>query len=336
MCDLFVVYVPFYITLYVRHSLLTSYSQGVREEKYSSIEVILVAESIKLVASGFLSVWQSSKKTGSGFWLYRLLNLLWNGRKVIILVILYSISNTIPLYAISRIGAPIFTVCIQLKVFTTAAFATVMLGRKYSSTKWRALLLLIVGCILVASPILTKSGSSGDGEGESELGESVLGLGAVMVQVMISGFSAVYFEALLKDKDDTTTIWERNFQLSFYSILFLVSYLVSTMVSNSLSPPIQQGAATSPSQDQDMELFSGWTECTVGVALLQGAGGLIVAATLKYADAVLKCFATAVSIIIVSVLGYLFLGNDIDLFAALGMLVTVISIFNYTLDHAHN
>ena len=69
------------------------------------------------------------------------------------------------------------------------------------------------------------------------------------------------------------------------------------------------------------------------IAVLNGAGGLLVAATLKYADAVLKCFATAVSIIITSVVGYFFLGNDIDIFVALGMVVTVIAIFNYTMDH---
>ena len=59
---------------------------------------------------------------------------------------------------------------------------------------------------------------------------------------------------------------------------------------------------------------------------------MLVAATLKYADAVLKCFATAVAIIITSVLSYVLLGSSIDAFASLGMLTTVLSIFNYTLD----
>lgn len=295
-----------------------------------------MSEMIKLFASGFISVFQSSKKTGNGFWLYRLLNLIWNGKKVIILVILYSIANTVPLFAISRIGAPIFTVCIQLKIFTTAAFATVILGRQYSFTKWRALLLLVVGCVLVASPILKEPVIGGDSVRsgtELGLGESVLGLGAVMVQVTISGFSAVYFEALLKDKEDVTTIWERNFQLAFYSVLFLTT---SYFVSNSMYTLPYNNSIASTQATYQHEVFSGWSELTLGIALLQGAGGLIVAATLKYADAVLKCFATAVSIIIVSVVGYFFLDNDIDLFVGIGMLVTVISIFNYTLDHQQN
>ena len=39
------------------------------------------------------------------------------------------------------------------------------------------------------------------------------------------------------------------------------------------------------------------------------------------------------AIIITSVLSYLLLGSSIDVFAALGMVTTVLAIFNYTLDH---
>ena len=322
----------------------------------------MVAEGIKLVVSGAISVVSSSKNDHHSSWPLKLLGLLWNGRKVIILVILYSVSNTIPLYAISRIGAPLFTVCIQLKIFTTAMFASFFLKREYSSAKWRAILLLIVGCILVASPIFsrhqsplplsppTPSPTMGAIEGQTPQKEpvmldnsqveAVLGLAAVLVQTLISGFSAVYFESLLKDKEDSTTIWERNFQLAGFSLLVLGTYLCSEAVYSSFSTnPLVSAQLRGDSQTVSVKntpllvLFEGWTGWTVLIAVLNGAGGLLVAATLKYADAVLKCFATAVSIIITSIVGYLFLGNDIDVFVALGMVVTVISIFNYTLDY---
>ena len=45
---------------------------------------------------------------------------------------------------------------IQLKIFSTAAFAVVLLGRNITSPKWRALLLLVLGCILVASPTFNR------------------------------------------------------------------------------------------------------------------------------------------------------------------------------------
>ena len=61
-------------------------------------------------------------------------------------------------------------------------------------------------------------------------------------------------------------------------------------------------------------------------------GGLLVAATLKYADAILKCFATAFSIILSTVLGYYWLRAQVDLFVFIGVACTVLSLFNYTLD----
>ena len=205
----------------------------------------MVGEGIKLIVSGALSIAQSSSKNDHhSSWPLKLLGLIGSGKKVIILVILYSISNTIPLYAISRIGAPLFTVCIQLKIFTTAVFATMILGREYSSAKWRAILLLIVGCILVASPIFSQGSPPPTLEtpaaAESSIGgpqlQAVLGLVAVLAQTLISGFSSVYFESLLKDKEDSTTIWERNFQLAGFSLLVLGSYLCSETIYSSSGP----------------------------------------------------------------------------------------------------
>ena len=54
------------------------------------------------------------------------------------------------------------------------------------------------------------------------------------------------------------------------------------------------------------------------------------AATLKYADAILKVLATAGSIVFSSVLGYLLLGGSMDIFVILGGLSTILAIVNYT------
>jgi UDP-sugar transporter A1/2/3 len=96
---------------------------------------------------------------------------------------------------------------------------------------------------------------------------------------------------------------------------------------------ISNGSAAATAPDTSYILFEGWTWVTCAIAVVNGLGGILVAGTLKYADAVLKCFATAVSIIIVSVIGYFFLDSDIDIFVAIGMLVTVLSVFNYSLDY---
>lgn len=78
--------------------------------------------------------------------------------------------------------------------------------------------------------------------------------------------------------------------------------------------------------------FQGWSLVTLLMALFQAGGGLLVAATLKYADAVLKTLATSGSIVISAVLGYLLLGGTLDIFVGIGSVATILAIFNYTLD----
>lgn len=80
--------------------------------------------------------------------------------------------------------------------------------------------------------------------------------------------------------------------------------------------------------------FNGWTMNAVVIALIQAFGGLLVAATLKYADAVLKTLATSGSIVISAVLGFLFLEGTLDMFVSLGAVTTILAITNYTLSDA--
>lgn len=291
-----------------------------------------------------------------------LFSLLSRGRKLLVLVLLYAVANVIPFYAINKVGAPIFTVVMQLKIFATAGFSSCMLKRIYSSTKWRALILLVVGCILVSTPVMDPpppstievsplqnstailSASSVPFSSPYPFleifapaldllfsyGPGLLGLCATLLQASISGFTSVYFEALLKDDD--TTIWERNFQLAFYSLVVMIITVFSDQILNdpSLSPSPSSSPSSLPTQPNEM--FSHWTYFAIIIAVLQALGGLLVAGTLRYADSVLKCFATAVSIVLTSIIGFFFLGNHVDFIVMLGYCVTVISIFNYTLD----
>ena len=59
-------------------------------------------------------------------------------------------------------------------------------------------------------------------------------------------------------------------------------------------------------------LLQGYTPLVLLVIVLQAVGGLVVAATIKYADNILKGFATSVSILVSTAWSYLFL-DDLDL-----------------------
>lgn len=141
--------------------------------------------------------------------------------------------------------------------------------------------------------------------------------------VMISGASSVYLEKILKANDSRKlTIWERNFQLALYSMLLMLLIVYWELWAGS------EGG----SMVADMTPFQGWSIYTVGIVVLQASGGILVAATLKYADAILKNFATAGSIIMSGILGYIFMEGHIDIFMVLGAFCTILALFNYTLD----
>jgi solute carrier family 35 (UDP-sugar transporter), member A1/2/3 len=307
------------------HALLTRYSQGILKEKYSSTEVVLVGEFLKMCVSGYLSVVDRSETDAQGQGTAKLLWLMVHGKKVIVLVVLYSIANIMSYYALARVDASVYSVLLQLKIVTTASFAVLILGRNITLTKWRALFLLVMGCVLVASPAFNRpptcdAEETGGEEDEHVSGfESLLGVGAVLAMVIISGYSAIYFEQMLKKTTEKITIWERNFQLALYSLVLLV--IVWMYETN-----------TRYNYDEMHEaMFAGWTVNTCLIAVVQASGGLLVAATLKYADAILKTLATCGSIVLSAVIGWMLLGGTLDIFVSIGCLSTILAIFNYVL-----
>ena len=151
--------------------------------------------------------------------------------------------------------------------------------------------------------------------------------------VTISGYAAIYFEAMLKRAGERVTIWERNFQLAFYSIFFMI-IMLCVEHSNVVSLYILSESNNSNTNDIVLYKppFEGWTVNAVIITLISAIGGLLVAATLKYADAVLKTLATSGSIVLSALVGWMLLGGTLDIFVGIGCVATILAIFNYTFE----
>ena len=246
------------------YSILRRYSRGILFETYSVNEVLLVAEFIKLAFSCFMI---SSTKKPEGR-CTNFTNLILQSRKMLILASLYAVGNVLSYYSLARIGAGTFVVIANLKTLTTAVFSTLILGNQYSWAQWRALILLVVGVVLFVLPTLkarargSTSNALEDNEDQpqSNVGNLVLGVTAEIVVVTLSGYASIYFEKAIKH--DPFDIWERNFQLGFYSIL-----MYTTLISFEHNVP-----------------FSNWTPVAVVLSFLGAAGGLLVALSIKYGD----------------------------------------------------
>merc|ERR1719229_1909324 len=143
----------------------------------------------------------------------------------------------------------------------------------------------------------------------------------------ISGFAGVMTELLLKNKsfgkeEETASlkpklsIWDRNIQLAFWSIIFGA---IAIMFDKFMINP----------EDAANSLFDGWSKITVLLVILWTMGGLLVALTIKYTNVIIKGFASAISLILICICGYLFLGDYLDVVFVIGATVTIIATFNY-------
>lgn len=71
---------------------------------------------------------------------------------------------------------------------------------------------------------------------------------------------------------------------------------------------------------------------TFYVSVLGALGGLLVAFSIKYADAILKALATAAAIVLTSVLSWLLLGGPYGVPIAVSSLSVVVAIISYVTD----
>jgi len=108
----------------------------------------------------------------------------------------------------------------------------------------------------------------------------VVGLVAVLCAACTSGFSGVYFEKILKGS--RTSLWIRNIQMGLPSVV--IAYIAVC---------VKDAAAV-----RQQGFFGGYNNIVWTVVAVQAIGGLIVATVVKYADNVLKVFATSFSIVL--------------------------------------
>ena len=250
------------------YTLIRKYST--MTENVSSREILFVGELIKVVIATYFTLENAESRleqsSAEGTGMKRLHWLVNNSLKMLVLAGIYGAMNILSFVALEYIGAGEFTICAQLKILSTAGFSVLIMRRSLSWTKWRALMLLVLGCILVVSPSLDTSAQT---EAEAESGWlQLLGYSAVLTEVLLSGFASIYFEKVVKSTTEIVTIWERNFQLGLYS-LAMYSFIMLYDAATSHRVP-----------------WSNWSPLTLLVSCFGAIGGLLVAATLKYADSI--------------------------------------------------
>eukprot|EP00658_Telonema_sp_P-2_P014286 TRINITY_DN15425_c0_g1_i6.p1 TRINITY_DN15425_c0_g1~~TRINITY_DN15425_c0_g1_i6.p1 ORF type:complete len:332 (+),score=84.85 TRINITY_DN15425_c0_g1_i6:95-997(+) len=229
--------------------------------------------------------------------------------KMVVPAVIYLIMNLISYPALARIDASTFTAISQLKILSTAFMSVQMLGTTVSIRKWRTLLLMVCGVVIVSvgSAPASKPGSN------VLLFDYMVGVLCASVQTVLSGFAAVYFEKVLKtqQKGETFNVWDRNIQLAVISIIIY----------------LPMGAS-----ETSMDLFSGFSPLIWFICFLHAAGGILVALSVLYSDSIAKTVAVCGGLVLTTVLGYYMFDAPMDLNILAGCLVTVLSILGYKDD----
>ncbi|KAJ3032265.1 hypothetical protein HDV00_007721 [Rhizophlyctis rosea] len=310
-------------TLVIQNSalaLVLRYSQknGVSPDgKYLASTAVVTSECIKLLTCLFIHIREELQKPGSAR--YSLGNLYTDifgpnsdWLKMTVPAVLYFIQNNLQYLASNYLDAATFQVTYQMKILTTALFSVWMLGRQLTRLKWGSLVLLTVGIALVTYD--PSKGGKKDGDAERGGGETFLGLVAVTVACVLSGLAGVWFEKVLKGSK--TSLFLRNVQLSIFSVI--PGFLFGVM--------IMDGATV-----REKGFFHGYNAWTWAAISCQAIGGLIVAMVVKYADNILKGFATSISIILSSIASIFIFGFVVTIPFTLGSAVVLYATHLYGL-----
>jgi len=256
--------------LFLRYS--RTHSKG---QPFIPTTVVFMTECLKYVLCLLILVTSNSGSFFKSVILYRD-EIILRPRETFMLAVpacLYTMQNNLLILALSNLDAATYQVTYQLKILTTAGFSVILLKKQLQSRQWLALLKLMIGVALVQIP--------GSETGGNDSQNKFLGFCAVLIACFSSGYAGVFYEKLVKQSNQTSIII-RNLQLGVFSLLFSFT----GMVYYSSAEIFQHG------------IFYGYTPVVVTIISLQSVGGLVVAATIKYADNILKGFATSISIIV--------------------------------------
>jgi len=287
---------------------------------------------------------------------------------IVVPATLYCIQGTLEYVALTNLDAAVFSVLVQTKLLATAGCAVLILRKRIKKVQLISLMLLTTGVMLcnikrvgegvsfgggtvfhndgehgneaVERRILAAA-EGGGGEGnlmaseqvmqdeqdslaeDPDAPDSMIGIFATVGISACSGLASVYTEKVIKakrpEKQQTST--SQQYGLAYTQVqLALVSLCIMGVycVFIELDVIIEKGFFYE---------FNGAAMLSVFVGAI---GGLIVAGVLKYADAILKGYATAFSIVLTGIVSMILFDTHLNVLYFLGIGNVICSVFLYS------
>lgn len=225
---------------------------------------------------------------------------------------LFTLQNYLIFIALSHLDAMTFQVVSQTKLLSAAVFTVMLLDRRLTRPQWMSLLLLTLGVYLAQTTGQRESFTKSNAH-RTHHQNTLLGIVSCVISGLSSSYAGVYFEKVVKTTAPSLAV--RNIHLSLFGIPFAaLSMIVLDVIPSRGTFRFWQG-------------YNNWF--TWGLVLIHALGGLLVAVVVKYADNILKGFATGIAIVVSGSFSSMFWGYSPGLNFVVGCTLVVASSVMY-------
>jgi UDP-sugar transporter A1/2/3 len=337
-------------------SLLMRYARSEPKERlFLSSTAVITSEAVKTVVSAMMLVKEEGDVAGCYSEPLEI-------AKTAVPALLYLVQNNLQYIAVSNLDAgrsfvhfvvatsnlfitPVtatFQTMYQLKIVTTAIFSVCLLNKIITPFKWLAIFMLAMGVAMVQVAGMNKQKASFQVDDTLNFG---IGIVAVSLACCSSGAAGVYFEKILKGSK--VSVWARNLHLGMFSIAIgLVGLMITEdgakverdgffhgytnvtwcVIESTLRPYTRAQYTT---RLHSLTVHSTPPPPSRCVIAIQALGGIVIAMAIKYADNIIKNFATSCSILLSCLFQYFFMDFEITPLFGAGVLVVLFSVGMY-------
>ena len=302
--------------LTLQNTALVLFMKLSESRPYIASTVVVASECVKFT----LSCYVVAKFEGQEALTMAFIEVPENAARLALPSFLYVIQNNLLFEGVRLLSPTIYMACSQSKILTSAFFGALMLKSRITYRQVLALCLLICGMILLQSKTNSVTVASIRNSGSAiDTSISLKGVLIVLLASTTSGLAGTYLEKMYKDAGGSTvkrSIWFRNVQIACFSVPI------------ALCSAYWQDSERLKSEGP----FQGYGVLVAIIIALQAIGGLVVAAVMRYASNILKCFAVSASICNCAIAtNFLFdNGEELGVRQVIGVMIVVCSTFMYS------
>ncbi|KAK4379196.1 hypothetical protein RND71_001058 [Anisodus tanguticus] len=298
--------------------ILTTLSQSNGGYKYDYATVPFLAEVFKLLVSSVF-LWREMQNSPPPK-----MTMEWKSVRLYpIPSIIYLIHNNVQFATLTYVDTSTYQIMGNLKIVTTGilfscksklenhlSYFRLFLKRKLTNLQWMAIVLLAVGT--------TTSQVKGCGEAscDSFFSSPIQGYLFGVLSACLSALAGVYTEFLMKKNNDS--LYWQNVQLYTFGSIFNMGRL--------LMDNVRSGFEAGPWWQR---LLNGYNMTTWLVVLNLGTTGLLVSWLMKYADNIVKVYATSMAMLLTMVLSVLLFNFTPTVQLFLGIIICMMSLHMY-------